>query len=1040
MFKSDRFKKVSQAFKSPKSGGSANRSASSSPIVPSSSDGKFKSVSSSIKKVSPISQSPDAKLFNSHVVKYSGIKGKIIAYTFDFTQSLMAVATDLNEIHVFGQGQVEVVFTLSVKGAIRTLNFVKGIYLVAIDSKDTLLVLSLYSKKVLASVFIPSHITCVETDPGIDWILLGLQNGAVMVYDVDRNSFSGVTIENLQKSEFFPKEIISPVISVRWNPRDLGNILISYNYVTVVYSLVEMEIKQSFVYELPPFAPGGGNSDKKIDTNRKPKVVQSLYHPNSLHILTVHEDNSMVFWDANTGHLIEARTLFETDVNIPNPKREILMDALGSPQIFKVYWICMNNPEYTSLLIATKSLARGDTSQGITILDLGGTPLYSITSYDAMQQYYASPKHQKLCPLVNRAPLVDILPLPRASAHFGGCHDPAFVLALLDDGEMETLLVQSGSFTSKASLLSQSLSWTRPIVTTSTAFSVPKKLWLGLMSTYSTVNESILKGGNSSKKGMRPSEIRTAIATGHTNGSVRIWDGAQNELDDKCVFEVNVGRVVNRALHLSICKIHFAAETLELAVATEQGEVILYKFEMNQFFKDNKQSSDAELDMMFRRFSLEDSKDILVDVRDRAPPNVKQGFMPSTVINAKRGEVTALYNSNIGFVAIAYSSGALIIVDRRGPAAIYMGQVGDIPKIRGTCITSINISIMEYSSDGYSSILMYCGTDSGELITYKILPSGSGRFSVDFVAISKTNDGGPIINISSYAMASGGSCEGTIMKMQELTRGSCVTGYVIVTGKNDIRIVKPGKSKEDHKSYRHPIVASDISYILNYGSKGEARITTFLVVVLSNATVKVLSLPDLKEVKSMDPPTPVSSHYITETAVIKNGDVFMRIGKYLSVLLSIVNEQSNAVPGSPTLSSNGPVVDTLYNPNLKITYRPQVNSLQWARGTVYCTPEQLALVLGGENRPDSRYKESAIAAGTLSTEPHSSEHAYQKPIRHANKHNAGYGYMRGISRTVETHWDNIETQFNDYATATGQAMNDAMEQTGKDIVKGSFGL
>ncbi|GMM55212.1 putative Rab GTPase-binding protein [Maudiozyma humilis] len=1037
MFKSDRFKKVSQAFKSPKSSGDGNKSAKNSPSIGSNAEGKFKAVSSSIKKASPITQSPDAKLFDYHMVKYSGIKGKIIAYTFDFTQSLMAVATNLNEIHVFGQGQVEVVFTLNTKGSIRTLNIVKGIYLVVIDSKDTLLVLSLYSKKVLASVFIPSHITCVETDPGIDWILLGLQNGSVMVYDVDRNSFSGVTIENLQKSQFFPKEIMSPVVSVRWNPRDLGSILISYNLVTVVYSFVEMEVKQSFIYELPPFAPGGDNSDAKIDTVRRPKVVQSLYHPNSLNILTVHEDNSMVFWDTNSGRLIEARTLFETDVNEPQNNTERLTGAAGSPQIFKVYWLCTNNPEYTSLLIATKSLQKGDNSQGITILDLGGTPMYSITSYDGFQKYYSNPQSQKLCPLVNRAPLVDILPLPRASAHFGGCHDPAFVLALLENGEMETLLVQSGSFTSKASLLPQSLSWTRPLVTTSTAFSVPKKLWLGLLSTYSSVNESILMGGTSSKRNMRPSEIRTAIATGHTNGSVRIWDGAQNELDDKCVFEVNIGRILNRALHLSIAKISFAPETVELAVATEAGEVILFKFELNPMF--GKTSSTRDLDMQFGRFSLEDSSDILVDVRNRAPPSIKQGFIPSTVINAKRGSVTALCNSCIGFVAVAYSNGSLLVVDRRGPAAIYLGQVRDIPKIRGTCITAVDFSIMEYGDDGYSSILLSCGTDAGELITYKVLPTGGGRFSVDFVGLSKTNDSGPVIGIQTMAKASGGSCQGTINKMQELTKGMCVPGYMIVTAKHDIRIIKPGKSKESHRSYRHQIVASDMAYIPTLTGTGHTKLTTYFVAVLSDASAKVLTLPDLKEVKSMAPPSPVSSHYVAESAVMKNGDVFIRTGPYISALFSVVSEQNLAVPGSPTLSANGPVVDSLYNPNLKISYRPQVNSLQWARGTVYCMPPQLDEILGGERRAESKYTESAIAAGTVVVDPHPEKHSYEKPVRHAAKH-GGYGVMKGLSRAVENHWDNIENQFNDYATAAGQAMNDSMEQTGKDLVKGSFGI
>lgn len=1041
MFKSDRFKKVSNAFKSPKSIGDANKSASSSPAIGSTTEGTFKNMANSIKKVNiPIDQSSESKMFNNHIVKYSGIKGKIIAYTYDFTQSLMAVATDLNEIHVFGKGQIEVVFTLSIKGSIRTLNFVKGIYLVAIDSKDTLLVLSIYSKKVLTNVFIPSHITCVETDPGLDWILLGLQNGSLMIYDVDRNNFSSIAIENLQKSQFFPKDILSPVVSIKWNPRDLGTILISYNLVTVNYSLVEMEVKQSFIYELPPFAPGGDNSNKKVDTVRKPRVLQSLYHPNSLHILTVHEDNSMVFWDTNTGHLIEARTLFDTEVNEPRKYTENLMGAANSPQIFKVYWVCANNPEYTSLLVATKSFSKGDNSQGITILDLGGTPLYSLTSYDAMRKYYANPKHQKLCPLINRAPLVDILPLPRASPYFSGCHDPVFVLALLENGEMETLLLKSGSFTSKASLLSQSLSWTRPLATTSTAFSVPKVLWLGLMSTYSDANESILEGGTPARRNLRPNEIRTAIATGHTNGSVRLWDGAQNELDDKCVFEVNIGRILNRALHLSIAKIHLASETLELAVASEIGEVILFKFEVNKFFNKDKQNPARELDMNFSRFSLDDVNSMLVDVRDRAPTTVKQGFLPSTVINAKKGQVTALCNSNIGFVGIGYATGTLIIVDRRGPAIIYMDQVKNISKIKGSCITSINFSIMEYEGDGYSSILLFCGTDYGELLTFKILPNGGGRFAVEFVEMSRTNDDGPIITIETSAKVSGSSCEGTIPKMQELTKGLSVPGYVTITAKNDIRVIKPGKTKEGHKSFRHPIAASGISYVTGTNSRGETKVSSYIVSLLSNGTTKILSIPDLKEIKSMDPAIPISTRYIRESAVMKNGDIFIRTNTYLSILLSVINDQTSAVPGSPTLSSNGPVVDVLYNPNLKISYRPQVNSLQWARGTVYCTPDQLDQILGGDRRPESKYKESAIAKGTISLEPKQDEHGYKKPIRHAAKHNGTYGVIKGISRTVENHWDNIETQFNDYATATGQAMNDAMEQTGKDIVKGSFGL
>lgn len=286
---------------------------------------------------------------------------------------------------------------------------------------------------------------------------------------------------------------------------------------------------------------------------------------------------------------------------------------------------------------------------------MGGTPLYTITSYDKMSNYYSNMTSQKLVPLPNKTPIVDVVPIARKSPFYAGCHDPAVVLLVLDDGCLETILYPSGSFTYKASLFPQSLSWARPETTAMVATSVPQKLWLGLLSSANN-KDFILKGGMQAKKPARVHEYRSALATGHANGSVRLWDASFGELDDNSVFEVNLARVLNMGSNLSISDISFATDTLELSVATETGVVALFKFEVNQFYDPEHKNKDRDMEMRFRRFSIGSSKEMLIDVRDRSPETVRQGFMPSTVVNAQHGPTSALTNSNIGFVAIAYET------------------------------------------------------------------------------------------------------------------------------------------------------------------------------------------------------------------------------------------------------------------------------------------------------------------------------------------------------------------------------------------------
>ncbi|EHN03777.1 Sro77p [Saccharomyces cerevisiae x Saccharomyces kudriavzevii VIN7] len=1004
---------------------------------------RLKNVSNAIKsaRVHDVSNGIDAKVFDAKKICTYGMNGQIIVTTFDYTQSLLAVATTSGEIHIYGQKQIEVVFTLKNRTQIKDMRFVKGIYLVAVDDKNNLIVLSLYSKQILTTVFCPNSITCIETDPSLDWMLIGLESGSVLVYDVDRNQMSKLRIENLQKSMFLPKERLSPIVSIQWNPRDIGTILISYEHITVIYSFVDAKVKQHFFYQLEPYAPGGDLSTG-IEKKRTPKVIQSLYHPNSLHVLTVHEDNSLVFWDVSSGKLIQARSIFETHVNFPisTSKDDSLKEI---PAIFKVAWLCQRNPEYTSLLIATKATNNLGSPQELTMIDLGGTPMYSVTSFDAMSKYYAKPVQQKLFSLAGKAPLVNFLPLPKASPFFGGCHDTNLILLLLEDGELETLIYPTGSFSSKASIFPRSLAWVRPTVTTCMAKSVQKKLWLGVMTI--AQSDSFLKGGVSASRSIRNHETRSALLTGHSNGSVKIWDASHSEITENAVFEVNTAKILNRGTDLAIRNISFAPETLELAVSSETGDVVLFKFETNKFY--NHHPSNGALELKFSRFSLDDSSSILVDVTDRSPSNVKQGFMPSTVIHAKKGTVSTILNSDIGFVAIGYNEGTLVLLDRRGPAIIFSENIRVLSKAGSSYVSAIHCSVMEYGNDGYSSILMLCGTNIGELLTFKILPAAGGTFGVKYADSTKTNNQGRILKIDSFAKESGYSCSATMTKMQDLSKGIPINGFVTVTGETDIRLVSPGKSKDTHALLKCPIASSGLSFIPIINGKGERRLSTIMIALLVNGDVRIMTVPELKEIKNLRCTIPVITQYIENSSVLENGDIVIRNGKFQASLISVINESAAGTNQNSDISQPNPI-DTLYNPDLRISYRPQVNSLQWARGTVYCTPHQLDELLGGTERPESKYEESAIAQGTVSSSRSnttgksfagSSEHMYTRPVRNGTR-SGGYGLLKSVSRAVETRLDMVETTINDYATTMGQTMNDAMEETGKDMMKSAVGF
>lgn len=1060
MFKSFKLKKNSNKTTSEQSSNveqekkkKSNNSFFSTPSI--SSSGATNSLGSIINN-SNSSLGKRLKLFQ---ISHYGLEGIITHMAYDQPQSLLAVSTSLNELVIYGKNQVEAHINLDFNRLYKhdgndlhvnivKLQFVKGIYLIVSDSKSSIHVVSILSNKVLTSFYAPGKITALESDPTLSWILVGLEDGTVKAYDVDKDFLSEFTIKNIQRSDIFPNFPISPVNSITWNPRNIGQVLISYDNVTILYNLLEKNYKMQYIYEIPPGAPGGGYNSQNINEVRFPKTIKSIFHPNGLHMMTLHVDNSMVFWDLNTGKLILARNLYDVKVNKPGTKLSIDPKTTPTSPIKDVKWISAESSEYTQLLVVGGDLGSND-PHTLSIIDLGGTPLYSVSTYEKMKSYYGIKNNQKILSLNTEHKMIEILSIPRSSPFYHGEHNPGILLILYDNGLLDTMLYPSGKLTFKSSLLPQSLSWIRPFANLSTGISVPSKIWIGMM--HSTYNkDSLLKGGvTKNVKTRKLDGYRSVIITCHENGSIRLFDGSHSELMETSVFDINLSNVLNTkvvANHVS-----YASFVSELAVACKDtGDVCLFKFDTNKYYQ-------QELTAEFARFRISPmNNDLIIDISHRSPPNQRDGFMPQSVVHAKAGEVSCLKASNIGFVCIGYSNGSLMVIDKRGPAVIFFYNIKDVIQSTnntftpGEVVTSAQFGIMQVNTDSFSSIVLSCGTSNGNLLQFKIVPGVTGRFTVNLIQVLPLMSSS-ISNIFYVEEETFGMSKNLVdnpMLFSDLSKGKVYKGKVILVSHEGTIISLSQGNKTQTKSYKSKRIAtSNIISVSYINSKNQNVHGTALVSLLMDKSLVINSTSNLDEIKSFNLTLDMSLKNMYNSKILENGDILLRTGDNMCYLYSIVEG---------LLTEKTKINDQLYQVGVKIPVRPYYNTLQWARGDQTCTSKDIDELLGGGmryNRLTSKYEESTIANNSLSNKGEQGRkisdgkfdlenHSYTPPVRGGARH--GYSYTQAFSKAFENGVDGLETKINDYASQAGQTISESLEtgskELGKSLFKSGFGL
>ncbi|KAI1340698.1 lethal giant larvae like, C-terminal-domain-containing protein [Xylariaceae sp. FL0016] len=871
-----------------------------------------------------------------------GINSQLSCIAFEPVQSLLAVATNeskfgTGQIYVFGQSRVQKFFRPQRSTSIRDLQFCAN-RLISLDAKNEVTIWDLDTGSKTTSFHAPGLVACMTTDPMLDWCFLGMQSGEVYAYDLERERMSTFRLPNFW-NEKDPRARAVALVSMQIHPRDIGKLLIAYTTGAVIYSFKQNQPTKFFEYQVPPGAPGGSNL--AIDSLRKPKVTQALWHPTGTFILTAHDDGSLVFWDtAKDGRIVMARTL--SDVHIDQPETHHPEASNPKHPYSRVVWCCKQNPEDSALLIAGGQSIE-QPSSGLTFLDLGVTPNYATSSWQILADYLKA-KRQSVLETPVGAEVSNFFLIPRLSPHFAGAQDPIAIMTLLTSGELITMSFPSGYPISPTNQLHPSLSFVHPFATSFEVATLDRQRWLSMVEDRNQ-GELFLKGGAESARPRRRFEGRTIVQVAHADSTIRIWDvGHGDEIENPSQLQVDVARSLDRFDDVRITAMSMAPGTGEFAVGTSRGEVVNYRWDANKYYGGSHNQN------------ISPNPGGLSDISPRAEPNLKCGLMPCSLYEMAQGPISALKVSDVGFIAVGSEDGAFSIIDLRGPSVAFKASMSEFVKkekrssflkSRSSASASkdwpvvIEFGVMTLDEDKYSSLCCFVGTSAGKIITFKLLPTG-GTYDAQFAGVAQLND--RVVSLCPIVADTGKPALATSSAVADLQEGKHVNGLLVAVTQSEVRIFKPATSKGASKSFDEYLC--DAAAVTEFELHGMA-----LVGVFGDRHTRAFSLPGLKELGNaqlsmMDGSRELSSR------VTEDGEVFCWTGpSELAVL--------QAWGTGKELENSA---DKLINPDLVIPPRPTISNMQWISGTQYVSPTDLDLLIGGPDRPPSKRMMSAAAA------------------------------------------------------------------------------
>ena len=886
-------------------------------------------------------------LFNVDDLARFGINSQTACLAYDPVQSLLAVGTKNSQfgpgqIYLFGRNRIEATLALPSRGAsAKELQFCAD-KLVSLDSKHDISVYSLELKRLITSHSPPGVVTALCTDPMLDYAFLGMQTGDVLAYDLDRENLAPFKIPMLW-SEVDSRARVSPIVSLQLHPRDVGTLLIGYTHGACIYSFKLAKAIRFYTYEVPRGAPGGDGDPAAANLVRHPKVTQAVWHSTGTFVMTGHEDSSVVFWDTmKDGRMLMARTLTDTNVATPGAASG---NAGGGPMavkepLFRMAWCANVDPEDTAILIAGGASTQAPT-KGLTLFEMGRTPIYNTSSWEVLTRYFEDPKRQRILPTPPGAEVIDFCLIPKTSPHFAGAHDPMAVIALLSSGELLTLTFPSGMPISPTNQLHPSLTLVHPFVRQIEIAQTGREKWLGLQERRQQ-GPQILKGGAELGRTTRRFERRTIVQAVHGDSTIRLWDpGHGDEIENDKVLQVDVGRAVGHWDNLNVTQTSMAGESGELAVGMSGGELVVFRWGTNRNAGHEPPAGRPN------------QPGALTNVTDRVEPSLNEGLIPFTLLDQRDGPVTAVKMSDVGFVAAGFEGGSIAVIDLRGPAIIFSGSIQDFNRGNGKgslrrrgsssagngkpeWATKMEFSILTLEGEEYSSILLHVGTNLGHLATFKIVPEASGRYAVQFSGSTALDN--KLLSIIPINADTGHPAPASQHAMAGLRTGLRINGALIAVTPTSIHIFRPASAKGAHKSFDHYFC--DATGLVHHPDAGHA-----LVCLLGDGYARAYSLPALKELAAINlAPYGADPRRFPSARVAPSGHILAFTGPSELALFNLFGS------GQPLPHCH----DKLFNPDALIPPRPTISNVQWITGTQYVTPADLDLLVGGPDRPPSK--------------------------------------------------------------------------------------
>lgn len=799
-------------------------------------------------------------------------------------QSLLAVGTASTkygpgQIYVLGRNRIWATLPLPSRTAsVKTLQFCSD-RLLCLDDHHDLNLYSLLEKKLLNSYSPPGSVTAIASDPTLDYVIIGMGNGDLLTYDLDRESLAPFRVPCLW-AERNPRARHMPIVSLQFHPRDIGKILIGYSEGAVIFSFKKDEARTFLHYQLARGAPGGDGNPAAANTARSPQLIQALWQPTGTFVLSAHEDSSMVIWDPKDGRVIMARSLTETNVDkagigsMPSPESGRFVPRIP---LLKIAWCSKEDPDDTGILIAGGTPAAMP-STGLTFLELGRTPTYATSSWQVLADHFGSPKRQRILPTPPNAEVVEFSLIPRKTPWYAGAHDPVALIALMSTGEVTTMSFPSAYPITPTNQLHLSMTFVYPFVTCTGYASVDRNRWLGLTETRPS-GPKLVTGGAEAPHPLKRYEDRSIFQTAHADGTIRIWDaGHGDEIENELLLQADISGAVGRLEGVTVTRLSLSGASGELVAGLQNGEVVIFKWAVNKNPGRQPPTPGPA------------QPKTLTNIADRKDPGLAEGFHPFTLLNQQDGPVTALKVSDVGFIAAGFQAGTLVIIDMRGPAIIFSANIQEHAQkdkgafrkrsnsVRQAWPTCFEFSVMTLDNDPYSSILLHAGTSTGNVTTFKILPGQGGRYSAEHAGTTSLDDS--IVSICPFSTMTGQPAHASQQAVVGLRNGAKIEGALLVASHVDARIFKPATAKGAHKTWDSS--ACQKLAITQVSDLGKAAVGIF-----SDGTARAFSLPGLREIAVQRIDRVLETRRLHEATVTSSGDILGWTGPSEIALLNV---------------------------------------------------------------------------------------------------------------------------------------------------------